>query len=325
MAKLRLVQNGATSTRPLIVIYHCDSSMDDRIRTACGSYPCIVNYTARPMKGDYARVGKQGLESLKSVYESIRPDVGAVAFTPVIVAGFSEGCQGVRAQLYEAMTNTGAMTPDGIVCIDGVHSSKPIPEQPDGYTQGDGSAFDLQMQPWLAWLGGRSQWGDDTSYGAVFSHSEIEPGTYTSVRHTLERIFGVQFGKGADEHTPALHRTGNIDVWSFPGKEAKDHSHQLRFVMPHGLNRVLCQLGELQENGPEEQRLNELLKKPQNADPNLDPKKPKVDPDPKPKPDPRPKPKPSGSSAPLVIGLAVGGVAVVGGVAYYVHRRKRRT
>ena len=320
MAKLRLVQNGATSTRPLIVIYHCDMSMDDRIRTACGSYPTIVNYSATPMKKNYQRVGLNGLQSLRDVYDSILPEVGAVAFSPVIVAGFSEGCQGVRAHLYEAMTHQG-LEPDATVCIDGVHTTKPPPTQPDGYKEGDGSAFDVGIQPWNFWLGNRLKWGDDATRSAIFTHSEINPGTYSSVRATLELIFNLKFGKGLNPTTPALHKQGSIEVWSFPGTDAEAHKHQLRYVMPHALNEALVQQGELQPGGPEYQELEKLLKQPLKPDPSLDPKKPS--PGPIPVPIPKPKPQQGSSSA---VPWVVGGVAVVGaaGVGYYAWKRSRK-
>ena len=319
MTKLRLVQNGATSTRPLVIVYHADSSMDQRMRVACGSYPTILNYTATPMKKNYYRIGLNGLQSLRDIYDTWLSEVGAVAFSPIIVAGFSEGCQAVRAHLYEAMLH-GGMEPDGTVCVDGVHTTKPVPVQPDKYVAGDGSGWDVGIQPWHFWLGTRLKWGGDDTRSAIFTHSEIDPGTYSSVRATLEYIFGLKFGKALDKETPALHRQGLIDVWSFPGSDAEAHKHQLRFAMPHALNWALCQQGELKEDGPEIQALNKLLKQPLKPDPNLDPKKdPKQDPK---KPFPLPK-KPAGSSAaPWVVGGTV--LAAAGGLGYYAYRRSRK-
>lgn len=245
---LRLVQNGATSVRPLIVIYHAASEVDERVRTACGSYPAIINYTAKPMAKSYYRVGENGFQSLPVLYEWARKKTGAIQFAPVVLAGFSEGCQGIRAQLLATQF------PDGICAVDGVHCSKPVPEEGT-------PKFKAELAPWVNWLNA-NDFGEHG--GAVFTHSMIEPGTYSAVHTALEAIFqrSKPFGPGPDDNTPAVfapHR--GCEVWGFPGTDAKAHGRQLMMQLPRALNRVLYMLGELKENGPELQALEALLAK----------------------------------------------------------------
>lgn len=253
MAKPRLVQAGIGSTRPLVVVFHAASVVDAKLKAACGPRACIVNYSAEPMKGNYRTVGENGLPSVVDIGRDMGAQVNAQEFDPVVVVGFSEGCMAIRAQLTYDMKRH-ATSIHGVVAVDGVHSSKPIPE---AYTP----AYNEQIQPWFQWLS-FSDWGKNKTRASVFTHTLIDPPTYTSVRETLAFIFGVDsFGKGLNDDSPAVLQQENVEVWSFPGNAAKDHSKQLLRQLPRALNRVLVLLGELDDNGPESQALEALIAK----------------------------------------------------------------
>ena len=253
MAK-RLVQEGADvdGKRPLVVIFHAASEVDARVRLATGPTACIVNYTTTPMKQMYSEVGKNGLPDYRDIVNEFGPKVGTARFWPVVLVGFSEGCQAVRAMILHDMQikSTGI---DGVVAIDGVHSQKPIPAQySDGWAR--------QIGSWQRWLG-FGQWGEDKARASVFTHSEIVPPTYSSVRATLETVFSMEFGKGSGPDAPAVHRQGNVEVWSFPGNDAAAHGRQLMRQMPRAVNVCLSLLDVLDDDGAEAKALEAFLAK----------------------------------------------------------------
>lgn len=97
---LRLVQPGSGAKRPLVIVYHAGTWSDPLITSAAGPDACVVNDTEAPSKGLYASLDAGGIDSLPIAVAAAQELVGEVFQpSPLVVAGFSEGCEGVRSQL----------------------------------------------------------------------------------------------------------------------------------------------------------------------------------------------------------------------------------
>lgn len=205
---LRLVQKPASTEAPFVLVYHSGAS-DDSLRSAApGALICVD--TGKPFSGYYGATGPGKIDPLPEAIEKAAELADVVGFTPsqIVLAGWSEGCQGIRTQL------KAGHVPDAVVAIDGTHSSKP--PAPD------------HIDPWRAFAN-KAKAG---SVGFLASCSSIDPGSYNSTRETLRLITGFDLERSGPVDDPAVYEEGNCVVWSCDGTAAEDHIAQGRIVLP---------------------------------------------------------------------------------------------
>ncbi len=250
---IRTVQAGQGARRPLILLFHQTSGsaskpgfVDARIRAACGPNACILSYTAPVPEGKattggaYRRVGSASsngfaLPSLSAVVAQYSKELGC-EFSPVVIGGFSEGCQGVRAQLLAGEV------PSAIVAADGIHGAT----NPDKATEVD---------VWKKYFA-RARARDSV---AIVSHTGIVPPGFASVRTMLELTTGMTLQVPSPAASPSVISDGDLLVWSYAGTDTKAHSLQLQVTLPQMLHEALVRLDVLEEDGPEKKELDRLL------------------------------------------------------------------
>jgi hypothetical protein len=222
----RLVQAGRGSSRALVIVYHYTAELDRAVRDACGASPCVVNVTEQPGKSRYARVGPGGLAPLDEVRAWAEKTAGAVLDGRLVLVGFSEGCQALRAHL-----RAGAF-PAAVVAVDGTHANLP----PDEATQ---------IVPWRAYFeAARAVTGADGPH-FVASHTDIRTdligaGAYMPTRKVLERVTGWLLPVPTTLRLERPTRENNAVVYSFGGRDAAAHVHQAREVLPALLAREVA-------------------------------------------------------------------------------------
>lgn len=205
---IRLVQKPDSTEAPFVLVYHSGASDDSLRRAAPGALICVD--TGKGFSGYYGAIGPGKIDDLPVAIEKGAELAGVVGFNPtqVILAGWSEGCQGIRTQL-----KAGRM-PDAVVAIDGTHSSKvPAPDHID---------------PWKDIIS-RAKRG---AGAFLASCSSIEPGSYNSTRTTLRLLTGFDLERSGPVDDPAVYEEGNCVVWSCDGNTAQDHINQGQIVLP---------------------------------------------------------------------------------------------
>lgn len=230
---LRLVQAGSGDSRPLVFVVHFAGGsaasphfIDDRIRAAVSRETCVVGYTAPVPAGKgttggaYREIGAAASDGgrfpdlLQVCAWATAHGAGAVhPWGPVVVAGFSEGGQGVRAWLGEPIA--------AFLAVDGVHASKPPDEA-------------SQIAPWRE----RVKQARAGTFRAVYTYSQIDPPSFLAVRETLRLILGL-----APMPPGKVFEAGGLRVSSFGGNDAGSHAFQLQAVLPIELYAVAKSLG----------------------------------------------------------------------------------
>jgi hypothetical protein len=219
VALLQKGQPRADGTMPLVVMYWMGSksllrALDPRCHVllsgAAGKHGQLS-----PSSGSNPPLA--ALEALaKNGVKRSADDTREVRCYPVILAGFSEGCAALRAQI------AAGYTPQAVVAVDGIHSSKPPKNE--------------QLEPWFSWVQrcgwtGPAQWfAPETQHQLWASCSQIVPPTFSSVRATLELVLATFLPPRPDPYVG-----GGVSVWSFPGADAAAHKWQASTVLPHVL------------------------------------------------------------------------------------------
>jgi hypothetical protein len=178
----------------------------------------VLTVRVGPKSGGYVAFGQQP-RRLRRWIESARESAG-VSFSSVVLGGWSAGCQAIRELLRDP--DSFALV-DGVLCIDGIHTSypggKPGPRE---------SAIDsAKLKPFLEFareaVAGRKR--------LLVTHSEIFPGTFASTTETadwlldeldLARRAVLAWGpRGTQQLSEA--RSGNFLLRGYAGNSAPDH------------------------------------------------------------------------------------------------------
>ena len=111
---MQVVQAGRGAVRPLVVAYHVIANL----RPHVSADTAILSYVGKPFSQSYAAFtgASPDLDAIATRYAA---ELGAEAFWPILLLGFSEGCQGIRTQL------RAGFSPSAILAIDGIHSNLP--------------------------------------------------------------------------------------------------------------------------------------------------------------------------------------------------------
>ena len=109
---LRLVQPGEGQERDLFILFFADPSLDQHLRDALGTAPCIVA-TSTP----------KGSETMPTLLAWAAAKSRAAGWRRIALAGYSQGVPRLRTLLLHPRTNT----PDAVLAIDGTHASRPPP------------------------------------------------------------------------------------------------------------------------------------------------------------------------------------------------------
>lgn len=135
-------EKGSGERRDLIVIAH--GGVTDAIRAAAPG-AVVVGVSFQPMQGFYAAVAPDKLPPLADLVRGALQQAGAAELGRLVLVGFSEGCQAVRAWL------AAGEVPSAAIAIDGIHGTKPAPSA-------------VQVAPWRSFFG-RARAGE--RFGAV--------------------------------------------------------------------------------------------------------------------------------------------------------------
>jgi len=256
-------QPGEGNPRDPIVIAH--GGLTPAIR-AVAPQACVVGLSFPPLKGHYALKGS-GAGMLPPLAELVKGALGGVALRHLILVGFSEGCQAVRAWL------AAGEVPSAVLAIDGAHGSKPSPSA-------------AQVQPWRSFFARARA----AQRPAVITATSIPTGNYLSTSTMLPILTGFQpppsttsaggsvvvgdvgialavLGSlanaaaleasaraGAGPTLPDGWEQGPGFLWTqqgllyaeqWPGKDAAAHVQQAQQGIPRLLGRVLSELAQI--------------------------------------------------------------------------------
>jgi hypothetical protein len=208
---VKLIQPGRGESRRLVVVYHHDPAADSIQRLVCAAAgdAIVVNETLGAFQNNYSSV-----RPMAAIVDWAKKASNALHVSQVIVVGFSEGCQAVRAHLLNGDN------PDACLAVDGTHSSAPPVEK-------------TQLAPWRKYID-RAKRGERVFIG---SHSAIVPPTYPSTRATLERVTGWTLGT-----VEARKQEGRCVILSSPGTTKEAHWRQARKVLPRMLAEAMSLL-----------------------------------------------------------------------------------
>lgn len=159
-----LGEKGSGARRDLVVIAH--GGVTEAIRAAAPG-AAVVGVTFPPMKGHYAGIGPDKLPPLGELVRGALQQAGAAELGRLVLVGFSEGCQAVRAWL------AAGEVPSAAIAIDGIHGTKPAPSVG-------------QVAPWRAFFS-RSRAGE--RFGAVTA-TRIPTVTYLPTASMLPIVTG---------------------------------------------------------------------------------------------------------------------------------------
>ncbi len=218
---LRKLQDG---TRGTVVVYHLTSDLDARVKEAAEGWT-VYNETFPPGKNAYYT--PSDLSALPS---------------PLVLVGFSEGCQGVRANLLKRIL------PAACIAIDGIHAALDVGNNVPVWQQ--------QIEPWLEY--GKECAASELIPPPLFfvTHSAIQTTGYLSTTqalpHYLPDIASYETQPGDDGSTVSYptFRVGPtkdyvpIMVWGYPGKDAAAHVFQATNVLPMRI-RDMCNPGKV--------------------------------------------------------------------------------
>lgn len=213
----RVVQAGSGATRDLVICYYVGNYADDQVRRAAPAHACIINDTKTPTRR-YTRIDSRGIDGILPMKQAIEWALGRCDFDAVryvLIGGYSAGGQAVRTQVMSGAA------PNAIFIADGNHcSAPPVPWQLKAMQAFcDAAASEEKV--------------------AVFSHTQIEPPTYTGTRRTLELLTGFELDESGPLEEPVETGEGNLEVWSFEGANAEAHRQQAQRVFSELLGRAV--------------------------------------------------------------------------------------
>ncbi len=228
----RLVAAGSGDRRPVLWCFHVGGQMDAALVAALPGC-AILNYTFNPAPGSAAS-GKYKARSqgggLPSSWGELQQTaahlVAGVELGPVVLAGWSEGCQGARCYL-----QMGAR-PAGIVATDGIHASQPPAAS--------------QIDPWRAYA-------DLARAGAArcsITATHIVTSGYLSTTQTLPLVTGFSAGDWQPAQGYQVAQAGELHAEHWPGTDAAAHVQQQREVLPRLLASMVASLGGSPSSAP---------------------------------------------------------------------------
>lgn len=201
-----IVQKGEGTTRKLVVTYHLGGA-------GAGVAPdvSIVSFMGTPFKQQYRRLLTQGgivvplLELISQLEQQL-----ACSFSEVILAGWSEGCQGVRTHLLEGAAVRQRIS--GILALDGIHGDL----NHRGPKFGEPWPPQWQIEPW-EWAADRAR-AEDLAF--TWTYSGIVPPNYISTRAMAEHVLGRELPKDGTTSDGWLRTLGTSG-----GNEAAHSAH----------------------------------------------------------------------------------------------------
>lgn len=228
-------QKGSGSFRDLIVIAH--GGVTETIRQVAPE-AAIVGIGFPALKGHYVLKG-QGAGMLPPLVEIVRAAIPAsegCQLRRLVLCGFSEGCQAVRAWL------AAGEVPSAVLVIDGAHGSKPTPSE-------------AQVIPWRQFFARAINAG---RYAAITA-TRIPTTTYLPTATMLPILTGfppppplVTSGASIEPETvwqqmPAWSGVpyqravrGQLVAEQWPGTDGPAHVQQAREVLPRLLGESLA-------------------------------------------------------------------------------------
>lgn len=204
------IQSAPSDATDLVIVYHAGGGLN---------FPgSVIASEVKPgFKGLYDKLGGDGITPLPDAVSEIADKIGRSGWQPnrIILAGFSEGAQGVRTQLRAGYDVSAA------IAADGTHAAA-NPDYPN------------QIKPWkdfadLAKAGDRVM---------IASHSTI-PTPYKSTRETLRLITGFPLAEAGTIDDPVVTEEGNLRVYSVDGTQAADHVLQGQVMLPRMISEAL--------------------------------------------------------------------------------------
>ena len=222
---LRKVQEGNKGT---IVVYHLTPALDEHLKAAAPGWS-IYNETFVDASVAYATPS----------------DVSTLP-GPLVLAGFSAGCQGVRAALRKGIL------PFAVIAIDGIHATKDVAS--------NAANFANQIEPWKKFVEVCRSSPVDSPHPFYLSHTAIEPGKYLSTTETLPLVIPdiaqwLVMSMGGNQtfyFPPELQKADDKRglVVSTPGKDAAAHAEQARVLLPSFLYFATSKPGDPKPNFP---------------------------------------------------------------------------
>lgn len=223
-----------------MVCYYIGIHNDAQIRHVVDPRATILNLTTQAGNTGYGQISTLNprLPDLVAHWEAKE----GCKFFPIVLMGWSAGCQALRTQLLSAASSPSELGyPQAMIALDGIHSSSP----PQAW----------QIDTWRDWFlrcGGElgpQGIGLPRKQGLpifVATCTQIQPPTYRSVRATLQDVTDWELQPGDPEPwpgVPGFYASGNVEIWSWPGAGQDDHSWQQNFLGPFHLWQVCNRLG----------------------------------------------------------------------------------
>lgn len=211
-----------------VVVYHLTAALDEHLKAAAVGWT-IYNETFTDASVAYANP----------------TDVSTLP-RPLVLAGFSAGCQGVRAALRKGIL------PFAVIAIDGIHATKDV--------KTNAANFENQIEPWKKFVEVCRESSTVSPHPFFFSHTAIEPGLYMSTTETLPLVIPdiakwlpVNMGTNQTFYfPPELQKADDKRglVVSTPGKDAAAHAEQARVLLPTFLFLATSEPGDPKPNFP---------------------------------------------------------------------------
>ena len=201
--KLRRVQLAASASSPIVLCYLVGSHMDRALRESLPG--CAI-----------AATDESGLATDRGVIAQARTLTGADSGAPLVLVGYSAGCQGVRRHLWDGEQ------PAAVVAIDGTHGSVP--------------PRDEQIRPWRL-VAERARRGEAVMVATCTQQSYTErlPAhqRFAASRTVLREATGEDLGPGTEVHMDGMHLYG----YASAPIDRDAHIRQQREVLPEMLRR----------------------------------------------------------------------------------------
>lgn len=180
---LNITNQGQGAERDVVIVYHGSLSSS----LAPNAVIIVDNHPG--FKRLYESTGKaDGISTVDEVLDFAHQNLGEFVVKRLFLVGFSEGVQGVRAQVHDGVV------PFATVVIDGTHTATNAAE------------METQLQPWRGQVE-RARAGDGVF---IASHSSIIPSGYESTTATLRRITGFALDQTGDVPDCVRSQDGNV-------------------------------------------------------------------------------------------------------------------
>jgi len=232
MSRWHLVQTGRA---PVVVIYLCgaDAAMDAALRTALPGAAIVTT-------------ADSGVAATPDDLHEAQRVAGVIG--PIVLCGYSAGCQGVRAHLWHGVD------PAGVVVIDGTAGAWPAPRQDQIEVWAQAAARARRRERLLVATCtaqrytqrlNAAQGGPFAATSTILARALGVPdlASYPAAAHSLESYPGEPV---IEQHDGQLH------VYGYPGTDCDIHAHaaQLRVVLPVLLARHVAPLYEAHDTDP---------------------------------------------------------------------------